>query len=217
MIDVAAKLLLGYLLGTVVGSLVLGRFWGGVDIRTQGSGNAGGSNALRTRGPWFALCVVIIDVGKGWLAARWVPQLSWGVGAPLRGDDLAEWLAPGCALAAIAGHMRPVWFGWRGGKGVATFLGALSALNLPLLGVFLIAWMAAMILSGYVGLASVLAASAVTVGVVRPGNGAQWPMQAFVCLAALMIVFAHRGNLRRIRSGSEPRVRRIWLLGRMRK
>ena len=217
MIDAAIKLLLGYLLGTVVGSLVLGRFWGRVDIRTQGSGNAGGTNALRTRGPWFALCVVIIDVGKGWLAACWVPHLSLALSEPLSAGALTGWLAPGCALAAIAGHMRPIWFGWRGGKGVATFLGALGALNLPLLGVFLIAWIAAMILSGYVGLASVVAAGAVTLGALRPANAAQWPIQAFVCLSTLMIAFAHRGNLRRIRGGTEPRVRRIWLLGRIRK
>jgi acyl-phosphate glycerol-3-phosphate acyltransferase len=74
LLDALCRTLLAYLLGSVVGSLVLGRLRG-VDIREQGSGNAGGTNALRTLGPWFALPVVLIDVGKGWLAAALLPTV----------------------------------------------------------------------------------------------------------------------------------------------
>src|ERR1700743_3273260 len=100
------KALLSYLLGSIVGGLVVGRLRGGVDIRKVGSGNAGGTNALRTQGKGFAFWVMVIDIGKGWVAA-----------GPLAGAD--AWLAVSCGLAVILGHVYPLWYGFRGGKGVA--------------------------------------------------------------------------------------------------
>ncbi len=135
-----------YLLGSVSGSLVLGRLKH-VDIRTMGSGNAGGTNALRSVGFGFALGVIVIDVGKGWLAAGVVPGLF---GADQGSARLF------CGFAAVFGHCYPVWHGFRGGKGAATLIGTLLAINpwllLPMLG----SWLLTLVLSGYVGLATVV-------------------------------------------------------------
>src|SRR6186997_1282538 len=117
--DFVLKVLLAYLLGSVVGSLVVGRLRGGIDIRKMGSGNAGSTNALRTQGLAFGIWVIVIDVVKGVLAAAWIPRLAIpGVTAAAAAQ--AGWLPAACGFAAIVGHVFPVWHGFRGGKGVAT-------------------------------------------------------------------------------------------------
>src|SRR6188474_3472851 len=117
--DFILKVILAYLLGSIVGSLVVGRLRGGVDIRKLGSGNAGSTNALRTQGPAFAIWVIIIDVAKGWIAAGLLPALALP-GVPPATPEQAAWLPAVCGFAAIIGHVFPVWHGFRGGKGVAT-------------------------------------------------------------------------------------------------
>src|SRR6187455_1431927 len=131
MLELGLKALVGYFLGSLNGSLVLGEVLGGPDVRTFGSGNAGGTNALRARGKWFALGVVVIDVGKGYVAARWLPGLAIpGIG--MDPDVSREWLTLACAGAAVIGHCYPVWFNFAGGKGGATAVGVVAALA-PLL------------------------------------------------------------------------------------
>ncbi len=145
MLEYLLRILLAYLLGSVNGSLLLGRLRG-VDIRTMGSGNAGGTNALRTQGVWFAAGAVLIDVAKGYLAV----YLS-GLGvSPVAG------LPEACAAAAVVGHVYPLWHGFRGGKGAATLLGSIAALAPWLLGVALAIWLLGMLVSGYVGLSTML-------------------------------------------------------------
>ncbi|MEM7504301.1 MAG: glycerol-3-phosphate acyltransferase, partial [Pseudomonadota bacterium] len=110
MLELGVKFLLAYFLGSVMGSMVMGRLRGGVDIRTMGSGNAGGTNALRTQGWLFALGVILIDVGKGALGAGFVP----GLALPLVGEDPAlprNLLIFSCALATVFGHVWPLWHG----------------------------------------------------------------------------------------------------------
>ncbi|HEY2591202.1 MAG TPA: glycerol-3-phosphate acyltransferase, partial [Steroidobacteraceae bacterium] len=122
MIELALKSLFCYLLGSLLGSLLLGRLTGRADIRVLGSGNPGSTNALRSHGKLFALGVAIIDVGKGWLATRIVPMFDLRLAsAPA---TVHHWLAAACGIAVLLGHVFPVWFGFRGGKGVATFFGA---------------------------------------------------------------------------------------------
>ena len=120
MIALISKVILAYLLGSVSGSLLLGRFKN-VDIRAQGSGNAGGTNAFRTQGLLFALGVVLIDVGKGFIAAWWIPSLDFG---ELHGNMEVNTLVMACGFAAVLGHCFPIWHGFRGGKGAATAVGA---------------------------------------------------------------------------------------------
>jgi acyl phosphate:glycerol-3-phosphate acyltransferase len=211
-IELLIKGALSYGLGSVIGGLVVGRFKGGVDIRQSGSGNAGGTNALRTQGPVFALWVMLIDVGKGWLAtaviARWV--MPWPAGVdPL----LHPWCVPVCALAVMLGHVYPLWFGFRGGKGVATMLGAIAGVASWLLLPVLLAWVVTAVLTGYVGLSSILAAVVLALAVELGGATPHVPLLSFGILTALLILYTHRGNIARMRAGTEPRAMRLWLFG----
>lgn len=203
-----AKLVICYLLGSISGSLLLGRLRG-VDIRTQGSGNAGGTNALRTQGWRFALGVVLIDVGKGALAA-WIGASAIG-GVPA--DREAAALA--CVFAAVFGHVWPVFYGFRGGKGAATLVGGIAAsvplLLLPVLGV----WVVVLVLTGYVGLATVLAAaSLVPAALWLVGAAPASPLFVFALGAAVYIAWTHRENLRRLAQGTENRFDRVRLFAR---
>ncbi len=208
MLELGAKTLIAYLLGALLGSLILGRLRG-VDIRRLGSGNAGATNALRTQGKLFGLLVLLIDVGKGVFAVRYLP------GAPLPGvpvdPDLSrEWLTLACGLAVIVGHVYPVWFAFRGGKGVATMVGVIGAMQPPLLVPLLASWFVVLLLTGYVGLASMLA-GAVLVIVVAVWEPANLPLLAFCLVIESFLVYTHRVNIARMRAGKESRIQRIWL------
>ena len=119
-IDVLSKLMFAYLLGSLSGSLIFGRLRG-IDVRKLGSGNAGGANAFRTQGWRFALGAVLMDVGKGMLAV-WIAQR--GVAHP----ELVLRIGMGAAAAVVLGHVWPLFFGFKGGKGAATLIGALGIL-----------------------------------------------------------------------------------------
>lgn len=208
--DFCVKVLLAYLLGSVVGSLVVGRLRGGVDIRKSGSGNAGATNALRTQGAAFAIWVIFIDIAKGWIAAALLPGLALPGVAP-SGADLAAWLPAVCAFAAILGHVFPVWHGFRGGKGVATLVGAYAGFDLALLLPLFASWLAVVMVSGFVGLASIIAAFAMPVYLLLRDGAVMTPALGFALACAALVAFTHRGNVRRMRAGTEPRARRLWL------
>lgn len=211
MIELVLKAGLSYLLGSVMGSLVIARLTGGADIRTLGSGNAGATNALRTQGRKVGLAVLAIDLAKGWIAtgvlAPWVlPAVIPSAAAPL-----ALWCAPLCGIAVMLGHVYPLWFGFRGGKGVATLLGAVLGINGWLLLPMTLTWLAAVIVFGYVGLASMLAAVALAVAVAVTSQSV--PLIAFGIVSVLLILYTHRSNIARMRTGAESRARRLWLFG----
>jgi acyl phosphate:glycerol-3-phosphate acyltransferase len=210
-IELIVKALLAYLLGSVVGSLLIGKLRG-VDIRTMGSGNAGATNMLRTQGKAAALAVFVIDLGKGWVAtALLAPAVIPGF--PAAEIGMRAWLAPACGLAVIFGHVYPLWYGLRGGKGVATFVGAVLGINSALLPVLILVWLLVVILTGFVGLASMVSAGAVAAAIAASASSRTAPLLAFGALAALLIVYTHRGNIARMYAGSESRARRLWLLG----
>lgn len=204
MTHILLALVLAYLLGSVSGSLVLGRFLG-VDIRASGSGNAGGTNAFRTRGWRFALAVVLIDIGKGALAA-WLGLSLWPEGFGITRFDVAA----ACTLVAAAGHTWPLYFGFRGGKGAGTLVGGLCVTWPLSIGPVFLVWLCCLVLTGYVGLSTILAA-AVLVPL------AIWlaPAQLVFALAAVgFILFTHRSNVMRLWNGSEHRFERVRLLRR---
>lgn len=202
-----AKVLLAYLVGSVSGSLLLGRLRG-VDIRTLGSGNAGGTNALRTQGLKFALGVAAIDVGKGALAT-WI-GLQGEVDA-----TLALRTALACGFAAVLGHVWPVFHGFRGGKGVATIIGLLLVLwpmlLLPMIGVFALVLMT----TGYVGLGSIVGTVAMlpALWVFSEQPAREW-IVAVVVLAAF-VTYTHRANVQRLLAGSEHRFEKARLLAKL--
>jgi acyl phosphate:glycerol-3-phosphate acyltransferase len=214
MLELGVKTLLAYLLGSLMGALLVGRLKG-VDIRTQGSGNAGGTNALRTQGKGFALAVVAIDVLKGWLAVAWLP----GAALPAVPADPAlvhDWLRVACATAVVLGHVYPVWYEFRGGKGAATLVGVLAGLWPLALAPVLVAWLATVMLTGYVGLATMLAAAAFPLlqwaVMAWFGHAPDVPLLTFGLAMAAFVVYTHRSNLARMRAGTENRARRLWLL-----
>jgi acyl phosphate:glycerol-3-phosphate acyltransferase len=208
MLELGAKLLIAYLLGTLLGSLILGRLRG-VDIRSMGSGNAGATNALRTQGKLFGLLVLLVDVAKGIVAVWWLPAAvlpGIGIDAQLS----REWLTVACGFAVIVGHVYPVWFDFRGGKGAATVIGVVAGLELRLLLPLLVSWIIVLLLSGYVGLATMLSTVALCAAVVvlEPTNLA---LCSFSAAVAAFVIFTHRSNIARMRAGNENRVRRLWL------
>ncbi|HEY3656641.1 MAG TPA: glycerol-3-phosphate 1-O-acyltransferase PlsY [Steroidobacteraceae bacterium] len=208
MLELALKALIAYFLGTLLGGLILGRLRG-VDIRSAGSGNAGATNAFRTQGKVFGLLVLMLDVGKGLAAVLWVPVLVLpGVGWDP--DVSRQWLALTCGFAVILGHVYPVWFGFRGGKGVATMVGVIGALEPRLLVPLFSGWFIVVLLTGYVGLASMLAAAGLVIAVYlfEPANT---PLLQFCILVTALVIYTHRGNIARMAAGTESRARRLWL------
>jgi glycerol-3-phosphate acyltransferase PlsY len=208
-LELGIKALVAYLLGSVIGSLLLGQLRG-VDIRTQGSGNAGGTNALRTQGWTFALGVIVVDVGKALVAVGWLPGLDLpGIGIdPGVGRD---WLAAVCAAAVVFGHVYPVWYEFRGGKGAATLIGAIAVLAPVALAPVLLVWLATVMLTGFVGLGTMLGTATLPLyfAFATPRS---LPLVVFGLVMAAFIVFTHRANVQRMRAGVENRARRLWLL-----
>jgi len=213
MLELGLKVLIAYLAGSLNGSLLLGALKG-VDVRNTGSGNAGGTNALRTQGIMFAVAVIVVDVGKGFLPAWYLP------GAELAGVAIDPgisrmWLMLACGGASIIGHCYPVWFEFRGGKGAATAIGVMLAIAPAVLVPAGIAWLLVLILSGFVGLATISAAITFPAWVGLTAFPERHELFVFtVCLSAF-IVYTHRSNIRRMRRGTEGRVERVMVLRRM--
>lgn len=203
MMALAFKTLLAYLIGSLSGSLLLGRIKK-VDIRTLGSGNAGGTNAFRTQGLVFALGVATLDIGKGVLASGWIPTLSPAGAASLISMEQAT-LA--CGFAAVLGHCYPVYHGFRGGKGAATAVGALIVIEPYLLIPMLVTWLLTLVLSGYVGLATVLAGFSLVPAAIYLGNPND--LLIFCVAIAAFMAFTHSSNLQRLAAGTEYRFERI--------
>ena len=182
-----------YLIGSIpVGFLVAGAA-GGFDIRGKGSGNIGATNVLRTLGPVAAALTLLGDVGKGYLAVR---------AAEVLGPEPA-WGAAG-ALLAIVGNCWPVFLRFRGGKGVATGLGAFLALTPKAILPAAAAWIALAAAFRYVSLASILGCVALAIGAWAAGYAPMYAAAA-ACAAAL-IVWRHRENVRRLLAGTERRL-----------
>ena len=199
-VTILALLVAAYLLGSLSGSLLLGRLRG-VDIRTHGSGNAGGTNALRTLGWRFALGTVLIDVGKG-VAAAWLARRF--------GD--AAWVPYAAGFAAMLGHVWPVFHGFRGGKGGGTLIGVLLVLWPLAVPVVIGAWAVVLVASGYVGLSTIVAAASLAPLALIAGERPE--RIVFAVGVALFIAFTHRANLARLRAGTESRFERARLFAR---
>ena len=200
-------LLAGYLLGSLPSGWLAGRWLAGIDIREQGSGSTGATNVLRVLGKGPALAVFVVDVLKGTAAVLLAKALLEPAGGGSGGWGVDAWVVA-AGLAALAGHIWPVWLGWKGGKAVATGLGMLLGLAWPVglacFGIFLTVLSVARIVS----LASVVAALSLPLLMLGWfGDGGLRP--AYLVLAVLttvLVVWRHRANLQRLLEGSEPRL-----------
>ena len=186
-------LAIGYLLGSMPNGYLAGRWLKGIDLRQCGSGSTGATNVLRNVGKGPALVVFLLDVGKGALAV--LLAKSFG---------LNDWVQVLAGLAALAGHIWPVWLGWKGGKAVATglgmFLGLAWPVGLACFGLF----MAVISLSRIVSLSSVVAAIGLPVLMVISGSSSAYVMVSLV--ASLLVLWRHRSNIERLIAGTEPRI-----------
>lgn len=184
-----------YLIGSIPTAYLLGKLVKGVDIRTVGSGNVGATNAFRTMGAPVGVAVFAIDVLKGVVASRSVP--TWLLG------EVSIPAAMACGLLAVVGHDFPCFLRFRGGKGVATTIGALLGSSPLVAGVVAGTWVLGFALTRYVSIGSMMAAAAIPLGQL----GAHHPFSAVgvgSALALLMII-QHRANLQRLLTGTEHR------------
>jgi glycerol-3-phosphate acyltransferase PlsY len=192
----ALALALGYCLGSIPFGLVLTTLFGAGDLRSIGSGNIGATNVLRTGRKGLAAATLVLDALKATLAAvvAW-----WAFGPPT---------AIGAAAGAVLGHMYPVWLGFKGGKGVATYLGGLIGLSLvgfswPAAIVFVVVWLAVAALTRYSSAAALAATLASPIAMAAIGEGGA--AIVFAALSAL-IWFKHSANIMRLLQGSEPKI-----------
>ncbi|HLY10646.1 MAG TPA: glycerol-3-phosphate 1-O-acyltransferase PlsY [Planctomycetota bacterium] len=205
--------LFSYFVGAIPSGYILVKLKTGKDVRTLGSGNIGATNVARALGtPWF-IPVFLFDFLKGfapvfwlapWVAARWkcgscaAPTVS---------------LAVLCALLSMLGHMWPIYLGFRGGKGVATVGGILFAMNWIAALIAIAVWGVVFLLSRYVSLGSMVAALALPVAhqitaplvMSRWAGETPWVMTVFLGVAAVLVIFRHRSNLKRLLDGTEQR------------
>lgn len=215
MLELGLKSLTAYLLGSLIGSLIVGQLRGGVDIRKLGSGNAGGTNALRTQGVGFAAWVMAIDIGKGWVATALLPGWALPGSGPGNGIDptiARDWLTVACAAGAVLGHVWPVWYGFRGGKGAATLIGVLIGIAPAAILPILIVWLVVVALSGYVGLATMLSVVAFPIYLLVTQANPSAAYLSFGIAMVLFVCYTHRSNIERMRAGTENRAQRLWLL-----
>lgn len=215
MLELGLTVLASYLIGSLNGSIVLGKLLGGPDVRSAGSGNAGGTNALRVRGKWFALWVMAIDIGKGFLATWLLPGLDVS-GFAADPAVSRTWLELATAGAVVVGHCYPVWFGFAGGKGAATAVGVLIALGPGLLLLGTVVWGLVLTTTGFVGLATMTAAAALPVYVAATGLPDQAELAIFLTLLAGFLVYTHRSNVQRMLRRQENRMAGVMLLRRLR-
>jgi glycerol-3-phosphate acyltransferase PlsY len=211
-----------YLLGAIPFGFLLARYVKGIDVRTAGSGNIGATNVGRVAGAPLGVLAFLLDVAKGLAAATVIPWALFIIAGGYRAEgtgDVLRMIFTGrqftdlrivCGLAAIAGHVWTVFLRFRGGKGVATSLGVMLGLApWPTLAAFSL-WVVVTGVSGYVSLGSITAAAAMPVALAWlewKDMAGQWRLVAFVAVVSGIVVWRHRGNIKRLLAGTEHRFR----------
>jgi glycerol-3-phosphate acyltransferase PlsY len=184
-------IVIGYLLGSIPFGLLLTRFAGTQDLRSIGSGSIGATNVLRTGNKGLAAATLIGDMLKGTVAVL--------IAGTLGGPDAAM-LA---ALAAFLGHLFPVWLNFKGGKGVATYIGVLLGLFWPAAVVFCVLWLATAATSRYSSLSALVASFITPIFLWWFGHPA---LASLFAVLTLLLFYAHRENIKRLQAGTEGRI-----------
>ena len=206
MLNLAVVILLSYVVGSIPTGIMLSKWIHGFDIRTKGSGNAGGTNVFRVLGAGPGIFVMLFDVFKGFAATFWLYKIGGDLLSPEQKGLLM--LLAGCA--AIAGHIWTIFAGFRGGKGVGTAAGMLLALFPKALLVCLVVFIVMLAITRIVSVSSMSAAVAlpITLTVFRSLLHCEVPTSLYVFsfFAAALIIFTHRSNIKRLLNGTENRV-----------
>ena len=205
-IELILLLSASYVTGSIPTSIIVGKIFKGIDIRKHGSGNAGATNVFRVLGWKQALIVVVVDIFKGWLPAA-VYATSLFQGQPIEETGVLQIL---CGFAAVLGHTYTIFAEFKGGKGVGTLGGMLLALFPIAVPLCLIVFAVVLILTGYVSVGSILASAALPIFLfILPPLGfadtAPLSLLIFSLLVPWFIIFTHRSNITRLRSGDENR------------
>jgi acyl phosphate:glycerol-3-phosphate acyltransferase len=188
--------LLGYLLGSIPFGLILTRLAGLGDIREIGSGNIGATNVLRTGNKGLAALTLLLDGLKGTAAvllARYIAPAS---------DDLGALIGVVGGAAAFLGHIFPVWLGFKGGKGVATYIGVLLGVYWPAGVLFIVFWLVTAWLTRFSSLSALLASVLAPVAMLL----GQVPGAIILLLMSALLIYKHRANIERLMAGTEPKI-----------
>lgn len=206
---ITISIIIAYLLGSIPFGYLIVRARAGADIRETGSGGTGATNVSRRAGKGAGVVTLLLDTLKG-TAAILIARLIFGFSIEGAGNEAQSWAIAGAAILVIIGHMYPVWWSFRGGKGVATGVGVFLILApLAVVAAGLI-FLLLVIATRYVSLGSIVAASTIPLfiwlqhGLIKPVNGF-WQTLFAATVIATLIVFAHRGNIQRMLKGTESK------------
>ncbi len=212
---IATLLIIAYLLGSIPSAVWIGKKYYGVDIREHGSKNAGTTNMLRVLGKRAALPVFALDVLKGFVAVTILDLMKYD--AVFEGGNNEFWfymLRIGAVMAVVLGHIFPIFAGFRGGKGVATLVGAVMGINAPIVLLCFGVWFLVFMVTHYVSLSSILGGLSFPVFTlispkVMHAMPESSPFVVFSFLCALLLLYTHRKNIERLKSGTESKIY-IW-------
>ena len=197
------NIILSYLVGSISGSMVLG-YIKGIDIRTMGSGNAGETNAFRTVGPLFALGGIVIDILKGVVAVLFISKFNFISNSFNLPFEIVEVL---CAIGAVLGHVYPIYYKFKGGKGAGTLIGIIGVLFPQCIIYALLSWIITLVFTGFVSLGTMIAG--IVLSICAYIFEVPDTYLYFSILMSLFIIFTHRSNIQRIITGNENRFEKI--------
>ena len=209
-VQIIINCILSYLIGSISGSMVLGKLKG-VDIRKMGSGNAGGTNAFRTVGPLFALGVIFIDILKGYISVIYISQLNLMNAVSLSSNEVMN---IACGISAVLGHVYPLYYNFKGGKGAGTLIGIIAALfPFKVLIYAVSSWIVVLVFTGYVGLGTIVAGITLAVNAYIIFSGTEFSEYIYFAISmALFIIFTHRTNIIRMLNGNENQFEKIMII-----
>ncbi|MDE6070198.1 MAG: glycerol-3-phosphate 1-O-acyltransferase PlsY [Alistipes sp.] len=200
-------IVLAYLLGSIPSAVWIGKKYYGIDIREHGSKNAGTTNMLRVLGRRAALPVFALDFLKGFVAVTVVELMQYD---DLIGQNDIINLKIGAVVAAVLGHIFPVFAGFRGGKGVATLVGAVTGIYPPAAMLCFGVWIVVLMISHYVSLSSMIAGCCFPVfTLISPKVNGSIPFVVFSFVIAVLLIVTHRKNIKRLKEGTESKIH-IW-------
>jgi len=196
-------IIIGYLLGAIPFGVIISKLVRGIDVREYGSGSMGMTNVMRTVGAKAGLIVLILDLLKGSAAVA----LAWAIfHSP--NHDMVHWGQMAGGVAAVIGHSWPVYIGFRGGRGISTAFGAILVISWPIGLICLAAFLLMVAIFRYISLGSISGASALVIAMVVSYTCYSGPIAylSFALVVAVIVIFRHRANIKRLLSKTEPKI-----------
>jgi len=201
--EIILFVLLAYLTGAFPSAVWVGKTFYNIDVREYGSGNAGATNTFRVLGKGAGIPVLIMDIFKGWLSVSYIHFLT----TIPQSDEVAFEIQLAFGIAAVIGHLFPVYTGFRGGKGIATMLGLLIGLQ-PLVALFsFVVFVVVFLISRYVSLGSVIASFSFPIFVILILGSTNDPLNLFAIFVPILSLITHQKNIERLVRGEETKIK----------